>query len=529
MKRRMIQAAAVLTGVLLLGGCAAGREASVPEVDFPVSSAEDAAGPETVQPEIQPETETVPETDPEPAVEELTEIAGSAPAVSVTKMEKNWYTEDGETLILAAEADMVRLESEGYDALAQALAERWPSIHDRDYAQEVGDAQEDYGMREDKSSFTGYGIYENVRLKRSDSTVVSFLEYHGDYLGGAHGNYGYSGATFDVESGRELALADILSDAEGFYQAAVDYAVEDLGKSYGDGLFPDYKEYVEKTFDADRSVCWYLNAAGIVLVYSPYEIGPYAMGEAEVLLPYDRFGSFMKDVYTSPHSEMIAQAPVNVDVSRLIGEDSVMLEISANEYSFNEVTVMSGMSSDEIGTFSYHRDAYVIKRDGRSFLVVVEDYESDDNATFVYEVTGGVVRRCDELTGAVVSGAYMATDRLGIRMLLYVLGTYTGNMEYILDEEGKLIPTQDSFAINTEQELTVIKALPVTMDGAQTTLEAGTRLRITGTDNNGTAYFQLSDSDQTGIITYVRKEGEWQLFIGDGTEYEYFETLPYAG
>ncbi len=528
MRKRMIQAAAALAGVLMLGGCSAGKEASVPEVDFPVNS---AAEPETVQIETQPETGTVPETETEPetetTVEELTEMLGSAPAVSVTEMEKNWYTEDGETLLLAAEADMVRLESEGYDALAQTLAERWPSIHDRDYAQEIGDAQEDYAMREDKSSFTGYGIYESVRLKRSDSTVISFLEYHGDYLGGAHGNYGYSGATFDVESGRELALADILSDAEGFYQAAADYAVEELGKNYGDGLFPDYKEYVEKTFDADRNVCWYLNAAGIVLVYSPYEVGPYAMGEAEVLLPYDRFGEFIKDAYISPHSEVVAYVPANVDVSRLIGEESVMLEISANEYSFNEVTVMSGMSSDEIGTFSYHRDAYVIRRDGRSFLIAVEDEASDDNETFVYEVTEGVVRKCDELTGAVI--AYAGTDRLGIRMSLYVLGTYIGDMEYILDAEGKLIPTQDRFAIDTERELTVSKELPVTMDGVQTTLEAGTRLRITGTDNNGTAYFQLSDSDQTGIINYTRKEDEWQLFIGDETEYQYFETLPYAG
>lgn len=527
MKRRMIRAAAVLTGVLMLGGCGSGREASVPEVDFPVSSAEDAAESEPVRPETQPET--VAETEPETAAEELTELEGSAPAISVTKMEKKWYTEDGETLLLTAEAATVGLESEEYDALAQALAAHWPSIHDRDYAQEVGSAQADYGMREDKSSFTGYGMYEDVELTRSDSTVVSFLEYHGYYLGGAHGNYGYSGATFDVESGRELALADILSDAEGFYRAAVDYAVEELGKNYGDGLFPDYKEYVEKTFDADRNACWYLNAAGIVLVYSPYEIGPYAMGEAKVLLPYDRFGEFIKDAYTSPHSEVIAQVPVNVDVSRLIGEEGVMLEISANEYSFNEVTVMSGMSSDEIGTFSCHRDAYVIKRDGRSFLVAVEDYESDDNATFVYEVTGGVVRKCDELTGAVVSGAYMAVDRMGIRMLLYVLGTYSGDMEYVLDAEGKLIPTQDSFVIDTEQELTVIKELPVTMDGTQTTLEAGTRLRITGTDNNGTAYFELPDSGRIGTITYTRKEGEWQLFIGESTEYEYFETLPYAG
>ena len=68
----------------------------------------------------------------------------------------------------------------------------------------------------------------------------------------------------------------------------------------------------------------------------------------------------------------------------------------------------------------------------------------------------------------------------------------------------------------------------MTLSGAETTLPAGSMLRITGTDNAGTAYFQL-DTGETGTISYVRDQEQWQLLIDGVSENEYFELLPYAG
>ncbi len=516
----------MLTGLIILGGCGADKETSVPEIEFPGNNAEETveAQPESTQPEQ--ESEEASETEAEEQTVE--EIVGSAPAVSITKAEKEWYTDDGETLLFTAEASAVTLESGGYEALAAALSEHWPGMRDADYEELIGYAKDDYTDREDKNDFYNYSISSDIWLTRSDSTVISFGELYSDYTGGAHGNYGYSGTTFDVESGRELALSDILSDAEGFYAKAVDYIVEELEANYSDELFPEYRDYVAGTFDADRYLCWYLNAGGIVLIYNPYEVGPYAMGVAEVLLPYDTFAEFIDAKYIAPHSELMAHAPANVDVSRLLGENNVMLDVSSNEYSLNEVTVLSGMSSEEIDTFAYHRDSYVIKRDGRSFLIAVEDYASDDNVIVVYEVTGGSVKRCDELAGGEIS-ALMGTDKLGIRMLLYVLGTYIGDMTYTLDSEGRLIQTSDVFEINSEYELTVMRELPVTMDGAEKTLAVGEKILITGANNADTVYFKLVDSGETGEIRYTKDEDDWTLLIDGVSEYEYFDMLPYAG
>ncbi|MCM1182208.1 MAG: RsiV family protein [Roseburia sp.] len=526
MKRRIAGAAIALTGLIVLGGCGADKETSAPEIEFPGNHVEETA--EAPAESAQPESAAPSETETEQEEQMPEEITGSAPAVSITRAQKEWYTEDGEILLFTAEASAVTLESGGSDALAAALSERWPGIEGADYEMAIRDAKDDYADREDKTGFYPYSTGTDIWLTRSDSTVISFGEYDSDYMGGAHGFYGHSGTTFDVESGRELALADLLSDAEGFYARAVDYIAKELEEDYGDELFPEYRETVGETFDGDWPPKWYLNAAGIVLIYNPYEVGPYAMGVAEVLLPYNTFAEFIDAKYIAPHSELMAQAPANEELACLLGEDSVRLDVSSNEYSLNEVTVLSGLSSDEIDTFAYHRDSYVIKREGRSFLITVEDYASDDNVILVYEVTGGSVRWCDELGGGEVS-MLMGTDRLSVRMTLNVFGTYGGRMIYALDSEGMLSQTSEVFEIDSEYEMTVMRELPVTMDGAERTLAVGERLTITGTDNAGTAYFRLAGSGETGEIRYTRDEESRTLFIDGVSEFEYFDALPYAG
>lgn len=530
MRKNVRYTALILSGILTLGGCSAKDEETIPQVDFPVVNTEKSDAAETIQ--EQPENGEASETvaaEPKAAEEEETVLYGSAPVVSITRDSREWYTDDDEALLLTAEESIVTLQNEGHDALRTTLSELWSGIQAEDYEEWIDSAQEFYNII-DKEYSPNYYFLEDAELTRSDSSVISFRGYYAQYTGGVHGNYGYVGTTIDVESGRELVLEDLLSNAEEFYDKAVSYITEELAENYGDGLFSEYEKYVAETFSGHRTVSWYLNAAGIVIIYNPYEVGPYAMGTVEVTLPYSQFGEFIQEAYISPHSELIAQISANEDISQLIGESSVIVDVSGNEYELNEVTVLSGMTSDELGTFSSFEAGYVIRReDGRCFLVLTADYMSDDYVTAVYEVTGGIVKKCDELQGAKIGSSYIGTDKLNITMYLNVLGTYGGQMEYILSDDGMLIPTQDIFTIDSVYEMTVMKELPVTVDGTDTTLEIGTRITVTATNNIDTVYFKVAGSDKTGEIKYTKKEDEWQLYIDGVSEYEYFDMIPYAG
>lgn len=460
------------------------------------------------------------------------EIAESiVPTIIITSDKKEWYTEDGEQLLLEADADRVAVLGDGFEALNATLSEQWQGL--REHYDELEWAREQYGyMSENDYGFTKHYISEGVGVYRLDDCVVSFCGGYEAYTGGAHGYYGYDGATFDVHSGKKLTLEDILNDAEGFYDKAVSYIIEKLEEMNDEGmLFSDYREVVETETFGETPVCWYLDNTGIVIQYGLYSVAPYVAGAPGVTLPYDEFGQYMKEEYLPSYRSLFSRVEPNEDFSKLIGENrKVMLtSVYSAGRSETEVSVVSGNAVRTVGTFGRVEDAHVIKQeDGHSFLIFCCSHAPDDFVTYVYEVTGGAVRECDRLDGAAWSGTCMGTNRIGLSMYLDVLGTYKGEMVYGLTNDGKLVQAEEIFVVNTTNWLTVIKDLPVTIDGAAATIPAGTKIRITGTDNAGKAYFQVADdNEETGLIEYVRDDGQQQLLIGGVPENEYFEMVPY--
>jgi len=461
-------------------------------------------------------------------------IESIVPTILITQDVKQWYTDDGEVLF-QANASKVEVAGNGFDALKKSLAAQWNGLEDKDY-EELELAKDLYdAFKEEDNYFSHWGIYEDVTVERLDDHVISFCEYDSQYAGGSHGTYDRCGRTFDIASGRELQLEDILRRPEEFYVKAVDYILNQLERDYGEGLFADYEETVRTNTFGGTPASWYLDNTGIVIDYDLYLIAPYAAGMPSVTLPYDVFAEFIKEDYLNPGSSFIARVKDNEDFSELIGETGKVM-IFTSEYSYKppseKVTVVSGDVSETVGTFGCLKGAYmyVIKReDGRSFLVFCCDYALDDFVTYVYEVTGGNVRQCDKLNGAVWNEACIGTDRIGLSMHLDVLGTDRGEMIYQLTDDGKLVQTEEIFAINTPQKLTVIKDLPVTIGGEKTTIPVGSKIRITGTDNAGKAYFEMdTDTRETGMIQYERDE-QWQILIDGVSENAYFEMVPYAG
>lgn len=534
MKKSIWSIAWILLG-FIMGGCSAAQggqpdSGTVQESQVQSEKSENKDAENEIAKEDEPEKE--------PQGSEENDAGVNCPTIVSTSEKKEWYADDGKTLLLSVDADRVAVVGDGYDALNDALLAQWGGLTN-DYDELLQMAKEHYDSEEEKNYFINYYNSESVLAYRIDNRVASFCSIHDMYEGGAHGFYDFEGATFDVSSGRKLQLEDILSDAEGFYDKAVSYITQKLEEDYADGLFPEYQDVVENDTFGETPMCWYLDNTGIVIEYNLYTVAPYVTGAPSVTLPYDMFSEYIKEEYISPCSSVVARVMENTDASRLIGADGEVKIASVydEEYGTTEVTVVSGDTSETVGTFSQFMMGYVIKRsDGRSFLVFYCDYASDDYVTYVYEVTGGKVQACDKLDGASFGGAYLGgagkfylgTDKLGLFMHLDVFGSYAGSMEYNLTEDGKLVQAEEIFAVDTLYKLTVAKDLPVTLEGVETEIPAGSVLKITGTDNAGTAYFRL-DTGETGTISYVRDEEQWQLLIDGVSENEYFEQLPYSG
>ena len=130
-----------------------------------------------------------------------------------------------------------------------------------------------------KSSYTST---MSVLMNEGGFLTVEIMDW--SYTGGAHGNYGVAHATFDLGTGREIKLADLVN--AGYEKRWTELGAAELRLQAGvaanaplseAGLFEDKLELTGN---------WFLTPGGIGFSYSPYEIASYARGIVEFVLPW---------------------------------------------------------------------------------------------------------------------------------------------------------------------------------------------------------------------------------------------------
>jgi hypothetical protein len=150
-----------------------------------------------------------------------------------------------------------------------------------------------------------YGIgfsYESqlasyVLCQQSNLLSLGFFRY--DFSGGAHGNYGTTGASYDLRTGRRLRYDDIfLPQAARQLPALLGRAVRPLV-----GLQPN--EPLDQTLFVKQMPVThnvYLTLGGVEFIYQPYEIAAYAQGEVRVFLPLSAVQSLLREGLPLPSS-----------------------------------------------------------------------------------------------------------------------------------------------------------------------------------------------------------------------------------
>ena len=102
--------------------------------------------------------------------------------------------------------------------------------------------------------------------------------------GAAHGIYSANYLTVDLESGKAVHLADLVTDTNLLCEA-IAHAIQDLQINSGiqDCLFDEYRDVERMPLPRDFTIDSARN--GITVYYGLYEIAPYACGIQEVTLP----------------------------------------------------------------------------------------------------------------------------------------------------------------------------------------------------------------------------------------------------
>ena len=494
----------------------------------------------------------------------IEQAATGAPMIWLEHQEKDWHSDDGSKWLMHAEIQQLQVDIPGNDAATQKIndwseaeAESvWKAGEEMaseaaDYIKESAEYATDY--QNDYTDSYCYNRFVTYSVMRADAQVISLESLDSSYLGGAHGNYYYEGTTFDTMTGEELKIQDIVTDMPSFRRQATKDIDKYLQENYSDGLFEDYQDTVEQIWESEDGFNWYLNESGIMVIFNPYVVGPYAMGAVTVPLPYSAYASYLNQDYTTPETtsagngELTEETITKIRTSRLeggaqvnYGDLNVYMD-QKNEFGGGTLTIELNEQKEQTEYFDRLCDSQLLYlEDGRVFVLLVADHASDDYELFLYEVTDGKLKMTDQQDNLFIGdGSVLAGGRKnGMLMLkknVNVFGSYQCRMTYSIGDDGKLVPDEEFFQVDTDNYpysvLTVTRELPVSVNGGQTTLQTGTQIRITGTNDAGIALFETTDGKVTGEIHYTDPDNDTEFYhkINGVTEDQYFESIPYAG
>lgn len=130
------------------------------------------------------------------------------------------------------------------------------------------------------------GRDENVGTATRSGEIITVLFRCYYYGGGAHPNTYSVSRTFDLTLGQFIDPAQIADDPEAFRTGVAALLItqaEGLGEDYTEGFWDDYRDIISNW--NDTTVLF--DEEGMTVVFSAYELGPYAMGPVELSLSYE--------------------------------------------------------------------------------------------------------------------------------------------------------------------------------------------------------------------------------------------------
>ena len=140
---------------------------------------------------------------------------------------------------------------------------------------------------------SGWSIEVKAEVSFDSLGILSVIFQEYNYTGGAHPNSSKTFLNFDKLKGNLLSNQEIVSD-----EASLLKLVEDEFRSFHEideniEILEDDRFFIpESGFALARAIGYSGNH--LLLIYNPYEIGPYVMGSTEIKIPLNRLKGIVR-------------------------------------------------------------------------------------------------------------------------------------------------------------------------------------------------------------------------------------------
>jgi hypothetical protein len=112
--------------------------------------------------------------------------------------------------------------------------------------------------------------------------LISILFEYSTYFGGAHPNHFSLSYNYDLKRGAEVKLADLFAPHANFLQLISSYSIRELKKL---STTSDVETGAGPKLENFQS--WNVTPLGLQFTFDPYQVGAYAVGAHQVLVPYE--------------------------------------------------------------------------------------------------------------------------------------------------------------------------------------------------------------------------------------------------
>ncbi|WP_026496430.1 DUF3298 and DUF4163 domain-containing protein [Butyrivibrio sp. WCD3002] len=468
-------------------------------------------------------------------------------------------------LISAQDAYIVMDESyeKDYPELYKALKERATVKADSGYDNWVAEAKATYedAIANDYGFFGPWTSTQNYYLTRSDETVLSIYDYSSDYEGGAHGMYGAVGINYDVQTGKELTLGDVVQYSKEELDKIIKeklYEIPDSADAYWelDETLANYK-FDPSEADDGYSYKWYLSNDGLHIIFNPYEVAAYAYGMIEVSIGYNEYDGLINEKFIPEEGRgFISHSDLSLCNAKWADDIKVLhLEFEGSEdneygdYAENlslvdgdkRATVPASFEVDYERTASYN----VKTDDGREYIyVTVPDY-NDYYMLFVFDISGNEFKATEpeyfHYAGEDFGNDYFGEallsdpDNMPFAIVSDCFGTMNIYNSYKVGDDGRPVPTETVYTVgsycspdaksNRDIKGDIVDEAGNVISSGEI-IKSGESFEPIRTDNKSFVDCRLGDGR---IVRLTLKSASYPVSIQEGELTEVFDNIVYAG
>lgn len=449
---------------------------------------------------------------------------------------------------------LFELDAPEYPALEEAVAQ-YNTETEQNWITSMNDlkswAREDY----DAAVAEGYEFYgpyvseDEMYITRADAKALSAVTTNYWYSGGAHGMSGYSAVNFDTQTGRKLAIEDVIADTNALPNVLATEMLEQyphLATTVQDMWSMSLEDYLasyltpEEANDITPEFTWTLGYEGVTFYFGAYEIGSYADGNQVVVLTYNEYPElFNKEYFISVTQDYVMQilpfwygeegfTDINSDgvMDMIIIDGDYAAEFEM--YSSLNVTVNGNTYRHE--AYYYELTSYVVKANGNTYIYVERVGNSDFRTVSVFKITESSVEYVGDVDGGIVDLNNSAD--FGLTKRFDMLSTFWCIAKCYVGDDG--MPVEKAGAYEIMGEGTITSTVEITAElvdengnllGESKAFPAGTIYDFERTD--GMTYVDMLTNDGSRCRLYTTNQ--WPPTVNGMDAQNCFEMLGFAG